>query len=232
MIGWQSEVAGPHRGQAIALAGEPLATARGALLVAHGRGGSALDALDLGAAIAPAGWAIVAPQAAAGTWYPQRFLAPLSANEPGLSSALALLDEALARLATVGLGAEQVAIGGFSQGACLAVEFAARRARRYAAVLAFTGGLIGPEVEPRRYRGDFAGTPALLGAAARDPHVPVERVRESAALLAALGAEVEQRLFAGSAHAVRPEELRRARRLLAAAAGGELSPRGRVLAVE
>jgi len=220
MIGWTSAVAGPHRGQQVALAGAPLAGARGALLLAHGRGGSALDILDLGAAVAPPGFTLVAPQAAGGQWYPQRFLAPLAANEPWLTSALDLLAETVARLAEHGLAAEEIALAGFSQGACLALEFAARHPRRYAAVLGFTGGLIGPVVERARYRGDFAGMPVLLRAAERDPHVPAERVRETAALLAELGAEVELRFFPGAEHIVRLDELRAGRELLAGRRAG------------
>ncbi|MCL4839979.1 MAG: hypothetical protein KJ058_18665 [Thermoanaerobaculia bacterium] len=151
-IGWHLGVEGPHGGQPVLVAGSPLARARGALVLAHGRGASALDILDLGAALAPPGWALVAPQAAGGSWYPQRFLAPLAANEPGLSSALAVLAEILAVLGEGGLLPERVALVGFSQGACLALERAAREPRRYAALLAFSGALIGPPASRARPR--------------------------------------------------------------------------------
>lgn len=214
-IGWHLGVEGPHAGQPVLLAGSPLARARGALVLAHGRGASALDILDLGAALAPPGWALVAPQAAGGSWYPQRFLAPLAANEPGLSSALAVLAEILAVLGEGGLLPERVALVGFSQGACLALERAAREPRRYAALLAFSGALIGPPGEPRAAAtGSLAGTPALVAGVERDPHVPGDHLRAAAEHLTALGARVELRLTPGSTHAVRPADLAAARGLL------------------
>lgn len=224
MSAWRSGAAGPHGGQPVALAGVPFAAARGALLLLHGRGGSALDMLELGAALAPPGWAIVAPQAATGSWYPQRFLAPLADNEPALSSALAVVDETVARLRAALPGAP-LAVGGFSQGACLALEWAARAGRPLAALLAFTGGLIGPEIEPARYRGDLAATPVLLASAEEDPHVPATRVRATAGLLERLGAAVELLFAPGPGHAVRPAEVVAARRLLGRPSGGPEAPR-------
>lgn len=226
-IGWHLGVEGPHRGQPVLVAGAPLARARGALVLAHGRGASALDILDLGAALAPPGWALVAPQAAGGSWYPERFLAPLAANEPGLSSALAALAEIVALLGEGGLPPERVALAGFSQGACLALERAAREPRRYAALLGFSGALIGPPGQARpAAAGSFAGTPALLAGVERDAHVPGDHLRAAAAHLAALGARVDLRLVPGSAHAVRPADLAVARELLhtAQAGGGAEAP--------
>jgi len=214
-IGWHLAVEGPHGGQPVLVAGSPLARARGALVLAHGRGASALDILDLGAALAPPGWALVAPQAAGGTWYPNRFLAPLAANEPWLSSAFAALAEILAVLGEGGLPPERIALAGFSQGACLALERAARTPRRYAALLAFSGALVGPPDTPRPAPpGSLAGTPALVAGVERDPHVPGPHLRAAAEHLAALGARVELRLTPGSTHAVRPPDLAAAREIL------------------
>lgn len=204
----------PHSAQPIVSAGTPLAEATGVIVLLHGRGGSAQDILGLGAALAPAGIALLAPEATGRTWYPNSFLAPRAQNEPFLSSALARIAAAVQLALTAGLKTEQIALCGFSQGACLATEFVGRHAERYAALLAFTGGLIGPLNEPLSLAGDLQGTPVLLSSGDPDPHVPWSRVEQSAELLTGIGASVAIRRYAGRPHTVLQEEIHDGRMLL------------------
>ncbi len=197
-------------------AGAPPETARTALVLLHGRGARADDMLPLAAALgATPQTAIVAPQAPGGSWYPQRFVAPLPENEPFLSQALAGLAETVAALEAAGIAAERVVLAGFSQGACLAAEFAARHARRYGALVAFSGGLIGPEGTRWAWGGSLAGTPAFLGCADADPHIPLARVEETARVLTGLGAAVTARVYRGTWHTIVPDEVAQAQALLA-----------------
>jgi predicted esterase len=151
--------------------------------------------------------AYLAPQAAGNTWYPYSFLAPLEHNEPGLSSGLAVLADRLAQLGDAGIPPERTLILGFSQGACLAVEFAARHARRYGGVIGLSGGLIGPDGTPRDYAGSLDGTPVFLGCSDIDPHIPLARVEHSADVLALLGADVTTRLYPGMGHTINQDEI-------------------------
>jgi predicted esterase len=185
-----------------------------AVIMLHGRGGSAEDILSLASEFQVADVAYVAPQAAGSTWYPYSFLAPLEQNEPDLTSALRLVEAAVDRLTADGLSAERVVVVGFSQGACLALEFAARHARRYGAIAALSGGLIGPPGTPRDYAGSFDGTPVFLGCSDVDPHIPVERVRESAGVLQRLGAAVDERIYPGMGHTVNADEILAVRTLI------------------
>jgi phospholipase/carboxylesterase len=209
-------VASPHAAQPLISAGTPLSKATGAILLLHGRGASAEDILGLGAAIAPAGVALAAPQAAGHTWYPYSFLAPRRENEPYLSSALARVQAAIAELQAAGLSAGRIALVGFSQGACLATEFVARHPRRYAGLVAFTGGLIGPPGAPLAVDGPLDGLPVLFSSGDPDPHVPWARVEQSAELLRDAGASVTLRRYPGRPHTVLQEEADTARALLAA----------------
>jgi phospholipase/carboxylesterase len=196
------------------LAGQPLATASSALILLHGRGGSAADILALARYLPVAGFALLAPQATGHTWYPQSFLAPPAHNEPYLTAALAAVGRAVALARSHGIGAENVYLLGFSQGACLTLEYVARHATRYAGVVALTGGLIGDRLYLDNYAGDFAGTPCLLASADPDPHVPAERVRASTALLTTLGAAVTEQITPGMGHTVTPQELTLASKLI------------------
>jgi phospholipase/carboxylesterase len=205
----------PHGNQPILHAGAGLQGAPAALILLHGRGASARDILALGEAIAPPTWALVAPQAAGHTWYPNSFLAPRAHNEPYLSSALTRVGEVLAGVLATGLSAERVAIAGFSQGACLSSEFVGRHPRRYRALLAFTGGLIGPLGEPITLSGELAGTPVLLSSGDPDSHVPWQRVEQSAQLLTGIGAHVSLRRYPGRPHTVSQADIDEARALLA-----------------
>lgn len=206
----------PHRGQAVLAAGRPLAEAAAAVVMLHGRGATAGDILTLAPELQRPDLAYLAPQAAGYTWYPYSFLAPVESNEPWLSSALAILAELLSRIAAEGIPPERTVLLGFSQGACLSLEFAARNARRHGGVIGFSGGLIGPPGTPRDYVGSFDGTPVFLGCSDRDPHIPRERVDETARVLTAMGAEVTERIYPAMGHTVNEDELAHARNLLAA----------------
>jgi predicted esterase len=198
---------GPHQGQPIMTAGEPLNRARAAMVMVHGRGASAESILDLAVELHQPGFAYLAPQAAGDTWYPYSFLAPLVRNEPGLSSGLAAIANVLAQVAQAGIPLERTMLLGFSQGACLALEFVARNARRYGGVAGLSGGLIGPDGTPRDYPGSLAGTPVFLGCSDVDFHIPKGRVELSAQVLQRLGANVTMRLYPGMGHTVNQDEI-------------------------
>jgi phospholipase/carboxylesterase len=202
------KVSGPHQGQPLLTAGEALEKARAAMIMTHGRGASAEDILELAAELKQPGFVFLAPQASGYTWYPNSFLAPIESNEPGLSSGLAVIAALLERLAGAGIPAERTMLLGFSQGACLTLEFAARNARRYGGVVGLSGGLIGPDGTPRDYAGSLAGTPVFLGCSDVDPHIPRERVEESAEVLRRLGGDVTARLYPRMGHMVNRDELR------------------------
>jgi predicted esterase len=197
----------PHAGEPIMIAGAPLDNADAAIIALHGRGSSADDILGLVQAVDDAGFAHLAPQAAGHTWYPNRFLARISSNEPFLSSALGSVDSAVARATNAGVSADRIVLLGFSQGACLALEYAARHARRWGAVIGLSGGLIDPPDTAWNYPGNLAGTPVFLGCSDVDAHIPVERVHESAEALKALGGVVEARIYPGMGHTVNRDEV-------------------------
>ncbi|TVT42531.1 phospholipase [Hymenobacter setariae] len=198
----------------ITVAGQPLATASKALILLHGRGGSAADILSLARYLPVADYALLAPQVTGHTWYPQSFLAPLAYNEPYLTAALGAAGRAVALAGSHGISPENVYLLGFSQGACLTLEYAARHAMRYGGVVAFTGGLIGDRLYLDSYTGDFAGTPCLLASGDPDAHVPAARVRASTALLTTLGAAVTEQITPGMGHTVTPQELVLANQLI------------------
>lgn len=205
----------PHAGQPVLRSGPSPKSARLVAILLHGRGASAEDILGLGDQFGARDIAYVAPRAAGSTWYPHSFLAPIAENEPWLGSALRVVAGIVEDLAQQGVPPERLAVMGFSQGACLTLEFAARQARRYAAIVAFTGGLIGPPGTPRCYSGDFAGTPIFIGSSDVDPHVPLERVQESTAVLRRMGAAVDERIYPRMGHTINADELNAADALLA-----------------
>src|SRR5207245_765433 len=160
--------------------------------------------------------AYLAPQAAGGTWYPYSFLAPTEQNEPGISSAIRVLSRLVESLRERGVDPQRIAFLGFSQGACLALEFAARHARRYAGVFALSGGLIGPPGTPRNYAGTFGRTPVFLGCSDVDPHIPLERVHESAEVFGRMDATVDERIYPRMGHTVSHDELHAVQEILRA----------------
>jgi predicted esterase len=204
----------PHAGQPVLTFGPPPAEARLGAILIHGRGASADDILGLAHEFALPDVAYLAPEAAGHTWYPYSFLTNMDRNEPGLSSALQVIESLLLHFEEQGIPAERVALMGFSQGACLTLEFAARHARRYAAIAGFSGGVIGPPGTPRDYQGAFDGTPVFIGCSDIDPHIPVERVRESAELFRKMGAAVDERIYPGMGHTINKAEIDAVRLLL------------------
>jgi predicted esterase len=204
----------PHQGQPVYQAGEPLESARRAMIMLHGRGASAGDILGLAREFPQAGLAFLAPQATGFTWYPYSFLEPTSRNEPALSSALALVDQLVRGLEAQGIPAESIYLLGFSQGACLALEYAARHARRYAGLIGLSGGLIGAPGTPRDYDGSLDGTPVFLGCSDVDPHIPLGRVQETAQFLEKLGGVVDVRIYKGMGHTVNLDEVKAIQTLL------------------
>lgn len=197
-------------------AGAPLSEATAAILLLHGRGGSAEDILALGQALQPArSVALIAPQATNSTWYPQSFLAARDHNEPYLTAALARIAAEIEQLTSAGIPSSRIVIAGFSQGACLATEFVATHPARYAGLVAFTGGLIGPPGSDLSHDGDLAGTQALLLGGDPDPHVPWVRVEDSGRVLTAMGAQVTTHRYPGKPHSVSGEEVQLARQLVA-----------------
>ena len=207
----------PHAGQPMRRAGIDPAWARLAVILVHGRGDSPDGVLALADELRLTDVAYLAPAAAGGTWYPYSFLAPIDTNEPGISSGLRVLRRAIDMLGQEGLPPERVALLGFSQGACLSLEFAARHARRYAAIIGLSGGVIGPPGTPRAYTGAFDGTPVFLGCSDIDAHIPLERVHESAAIFRRLGASVDERIYPGMGHIVNADERQAVAALLKAA---------------
>jgi predicted esterase len=203
-----------HAGQPTLTAGPEPEQADAVLLLLHGRGATAESILSLYDEIGVPGVAALAPQAAGFTWYPHSFLAPLAANQPALNSALRRIETIVAGLMARGVPSERIALLGFSQGACLVLEFVARHPRRYGAVMGLTGGLIGPEGTPREYPGALLGTPIFLGTGDPDPHVPFARVRETEGVLARMGAAVELRRYPGMPHTINQDELDACRTLV------------------
>jgi phospholipase/carboxylesterase len=195
-------------------AGVPLERAKAAVVLLHGRGGSAEDILMLAEALAVRDIAYVAPQAPGNTWYPLSFLAPLEQNEPSLSRALATVGAVVDAVVKSGPAIERIVLMGFSQGGCLALEYGARNARRYAGLVGLSSGLIGPPGTPRKYAGSLAGTPVFLGCSDLDSHIPEWRVHESTEVLRGLGAEVTERIYRGMGHTISDDEIGHVRRLL------------------
>lgn len=218
----------PHESAPIRTGGTPLADASAALILLHGRGAGADDILALGREIAPDGVALLAPDADDATWYPLSFLAPLEANQPHLGGALEAVARTVAEAENAGIPRDRIALGGFSQGACLTLEYAARSGGRWAGVIALSGGLIGtgedPEGKPPadklfEYDTDLTGTPVFLGCSDVDPHIPLSRVRRTSLVLTDLGANVDERIYKGMGHNVNRDELEACRALLARASG-------------
>src|SRR5947199_2757917 len=210
-----NQIRGPHQGQPVLTTGEPLDKARAAMIMVHGRGATAEDILSLSTELNQPGFAYLAPQAAGYSWYPNSFLAPIASNEPGLSSGLAVIASLLEKLAEAGIPPERTILLGFSQGACLSLEFAARNARRYGGLAGLSGGLIGPDGTPRNYAGSLDGTPVFLGCSDVDFHIPKERVHHTAEVLRRLGGNVTERLYPNMGHTIKQDEIDFVREMMA-----------------
>ena len=198
----------------IQTAGKPLNEADKALILIHGRGADARDILGLASQLNVSEYALLAPEATNNSWYPYSFLAEPEQNEPWLSSALDLLKEIVDEVTKHGISTENIYLLGFSQGACLAVEFAARHAQKMGGIVALTGGLIGDKIYHENYIGNFNETPIFLGTGNPDPHVPVERVKESAIILEKMNAQVHLKVYEGRPHTVSQDEIDVANQLI------------------
>lgn len=208
----------PHGGQPTMTAGAALGTGDGVMIMVHGRNAGPRNILDLVPVLDRPAFTYIAPAAAGGTWYPYSFMAEKATNEPGLSSALQTLGELVASIVARGVSTRRIMLLGFSQGACLSAEFAARTATRYGGIVIFSGGLIGPPGTTWPYPGAFGGTPVFLGCSDVDAHIPKGRVDESAAVFVRMGAVVTERIYAGMGHTVNEEEIEAARGIMDAVA--------------
>ena len=195
-------------------AGAPINAARAAVVLVHGRGASAEGMLGLADAFGAQDLAYFAPRAPSSSWYPYSFMAPIPQNEPQLSNALNMLASTVDELDRQGVPSERIVLLGFSQGACLALEFAARNARRYGGVVGLSGGLIGPEATPRNYSGSLAQTPVFLGCSDVDTHIPLARVHESTEILSKLGGDVVEKIYQGMGHTIVQDEIEHVQKIL------------------
>lgn len=208
-----------HQGRPVYKAGEPIESAKAAMVMVHGRGGTAESILALIGSIDTPGVAYLAPEASGNSWYPNSFLAPIPSNEPGITSGIQLIDEIVASVRSAGIQDDRIMLLGFSQGACLSLEYAARHARRYGGIAGLSGGLIGPDDTPRDYSGNFDGTPVFLGCSDIDFHIPAVRVRQTADVLGRMKADVTMRLYPGMGHLVNEDEINAVRAMMTAIVG-------------
>jgi len=199
----------------IVTAGKALGEANKALIMLHGRGGgSAEDILSMSSYLNVKDYVLVAPEATNNSWYPYSFLMPPAQNEPWLSSALSLLKDVVTDLNNKGISSENIYFMGFSQGACLVLEYVTRNATKYGGVAAFTGGLIGDKIYSENYKGDFSGTPVFIGTGNPDTHVPVERVYETANILKNMNAFVTEKVYNRMGHTINEDEIQNANDLV------------------
>jgi phospholipase/carboxylesterase len=195
-------------------AGKKLREAKKVLIMLHGRGAGADDILGLNSVLHVEDFALIAPQATNYTWYPYSFLVNPKQNEPWLTSALNLLNEIVTDVNKAGITSENIYFAGFSQGACLTLEYVTRNARKWGGVAAFTGGLIGDKIYSENYKGDFEQTPVFIGTSNPDPHIPVERVYESVKILGAMNANVIEKIYPNMGHTITKEEVDTANELM------------------
>lgn len=186
--------------------GIEISKAKKALIMVHGRGGSAGDIMTISQYLNIGDFALLAPQASGNSWYPYSFVAPISHNEPWLSEALALLQETMTDTIETGITEENIYLLGFSQGACLALEFAARNATKFGGIVAFSGGLIGEKIQRNHYKGNFNNTPVFIGSSNPDPHIPVERVHATTDILKEMHAQVTEKIYPNMGHTITQDE--------------------------
>lgn len=198
----------------IVSAGNDLSTAKKVLIMVHGRGGSAEDILSLAGFLNLREFSFLAPQASNNSWYPYSFLAPPSQNEPWLSSALSLLKETKNDIIAHGISEENIYFLGFSQGACLMLEFISRAAEKFGGIVAFSGGLIGDKIYTENYKGDFKYTPVFIGSSDPDPHIPVERVKATTGILKGMNADVTEKIYQNMGHTISQDEIDQAKKIV------------------
>ena len=198
----------------IVAAGQPLTSESKVLILLHGRGATAEDILSLSHYLNVKDFALLAPQATNNSWYPQSFLSPPAQNEPWLSSALSIINEVVEDVLSKGVTEQQIYFAGFSQGACLTLEYITRNARQYGGAVAFTGGLVGDKLYTDNYAGDFQQTPVFIGTSDPDPHVPVHRVLATEAQLKKMNANVQVKVYPNMGHTINDDEIKRANELV------------------
>lgn len=191
----------------IKIGGKSLNEAEKVLIMIHGRGGSAQDILNLSEHLNVNEYALLAPQATNSTWYPFSFISPVEQNEPWLSSAIETIEKTVQTVLNAGIKTENIYFFGFSQGACLTLEFLARNAQKYGGVVAIIGGVIGKEINRNNYKGDFGQTPVFLGTSNPDFHVPVERVYATSNILKEMNANVTEKVYLNFGHSINQEEI-------------------------
>lgn len=191
----------------ITTSGPNLTVAKKAIVMLHGRGASSRDIISLKRYLNLEDVAIIAPEATNNSWYPYSFMAPVAQNQPALDSALEIIDEVVQETEAAGISSDHIYFAGFSQGACLTLEYTARHAKRFGGVIALTGGLIGQELDERLYSGDFDNTPIFISTGDPDPHVSVSRIKESIAILERLNAHVVSEIYPGRPHTISAEEI-------------------------
>lgn len=198
---------GPHQDQPLVTAGAPFDAAEAALVLVHGRGATAQSIVQMADEFHQHGVAYLAPQAARNTWYPNAFTAPVELNEPGRTSGLQAIDDTVSKANEAEIPTDRIMVLGFSQGACLASEFVARNPTHYGGLAVLSGGLIGETVDPDDYDGDLEETPIFFGCSDVDPHIPKERVHESASIFEQLHGDVTKRLYEGMGHGINQDEV-------------------------
>ncbi|MFD2202221.1 alpha/beta hydrolase [Shivajiella indica] len=187
--------------------GKALDQAQKVAIMIHGRGATASGILGLADHLNLLDFALIAPQAPGNTWYPYSFMAPDDSNQPSFSMSMQTVDGIVKDLIKKGFSSEQIYFIGFSQGACLSLEYTTQYAQRYGGIIAFTGGLIGEKLNPSKYQGDFRGTPVFIGSSHRDMHVPLSRIEESVKQIEKMGADVKTMIFQDTQHTIRQEEV-------------------------
>ncbi|MDN3686955.1 alpha/beta hydrolase [Cyclobacterium jeungdonense] len=188
-------------------AGKDLIQAEKVAIILHGRGGNASGMKGLIEVLSFPDFAFLIPQAPGNTWYPYGFMAEESENEPYLSQSLEQIHSLVQGLKEDGKDLSNLYFIGFSQGACLALEYIARYPARYGGACAFTGGLIGKSVSAEKYPGDLKGTPVFIGASEKDFHVPMARIQASGSILSGMQADVKILGFPDGMHTIREEEI-------------------------
>lgn len=205
---------GPHQGQKVYTTGKPLDEAAAVMILIHGRGATAPSILELADVLHHPEMAYLAPQAANNTWYPYSFLSPIPQNEPGISSGLQVIGDLIAQTEASGIPRQKIIVAGFSQGACLASEYIARNPDRYGGLLAFSGGVIGPLGMKRQDSGDLQEMPVFLGCSDIDPHIPLQRVEETAAVFTQLNAHVNLQIYPNMPHTIIQDEIDEAMKIV------------------
>ena len=194
-----------HENQKVLFKGD-INSAKSAMIMIHGRGATAESILSLTEEFNGENYIFAAPQANGNTWYPHSFLAPIRDNEPGITSGLKIISDLIEKLNKSGIPDNEIILLGFSQGACLALEYAARNAKSYKGIIGLSGGLIGDKIEEKRYSGSFESCPVFLGCSDIDLHIPLERVNQTETIMKKLGASVTKRIYKNMGHTINGDE--------------------------